>query len=382
MTASAPSAAPAGPLGRVAAHLPAATPFVAPETIERRRGVPFDVRLGANESALGPSPRALVAARRALRRAAWYGDPESHELRERLASSTGASRGEILVGSGIDDLLGLAVRGVLNPGEIAVATRGTYPTFAYHVRAQGGRLVGVPYDDDLRVDVAALADRATERGARIVYLANPDNPTGTFHGEDEIRALDARLPRDCALFVDEAYRDFVSPPSMTPPRGRLLRFRTFSKSHGLAGLRIGYLLASEAYVSAFDKLRVQFGVNRVAQAAALASLSDPEHLEWVVAETLLGRRRTATLAERLGWRALPSSANFVAFDVGAAAAAAAWVAALQEHSVFVRTGTAPPVDRCVRVTVGTPDESERLEAVVDVLARTRPPVPASGSPCR
>jgi histidinol-phosphate aminotransferase len=368
----APPSPPAGPLGEVATRLPPSTPFVAPEAIERRRGACFALRLGANESLLGPSPRAIAAARRALRQAAWYGDPESHELRERLAASTGATRGQVLVGSGIDDLLGLTVRCILNPGEVAVATEGTYPTFGYHVRAQGGRLATVPYTADFRVDVAQLVQRASQTGARIAYLANPDNPSGTLHGEAAIRALDAELPASCALFVDEAYRDYVASQAPPPaPDGRLLRFRTFSKGHGLAGVRIGYVLASEPYVRAFDKVRVQFGVNRIAQAAALASLDDVEHLAWVVAETVRERARYATLGEQLGWTAIPSSTNFVAFDVGGAREAAAWVAELEGRGVFVRRGSGPPVDRCVRVTVGTAEQRERLASVLEEAVEGR-----------
>jgi histidinol-phosphate aminotransferase len=363
------SGAATGPLSRVVAELPATVPFVAPEAIERRRGGKFELRLGANESMFGPSPLAVVAAARALRNAAWYGDPESHALRECLQGVTGALASRIRVGSGIDDLLGLAVRCTLDPGDVAVASAGTYPTFGYHVRAQGAELAEVPYREDMRCDLEALAERAAALGAAVVYLANPDNPSGTFWTGDEVRALAGNLPAGCALFLDEAYADFTEEPldGLGEPPDRLLRFRTFSKGHGLAGLRIGYAIAAERYTAAFDKIRVQFGVNRVAQAAALAALHDPEHLEWVVSETETERRYYRELGERQGWSAIPSSTNFIAFDVGDADLAAAWVGALEQRGVFVRRGGSPPLDRCIRITVGRTQHRQALEPILAEL---------------
>jgi histidinol-phosphate aminotransferase len=371
-----PSVFPAGPQrGCTGAHvtgLAATTPFVAPEAIERARGARFELRLGANESPFGPSPLALRAATRALRRAAWYGDPESHELSERLAELTGRPRSEVLVGSGIDDLLGLAVRCVLEPGDVAVAASGTYPTFGYHVRGYGGELLTAPYGNDFHVDTDALATLATHSGARVVYIANPDNPSGTLHDERVVGELAERLPPGCALFVDEAYHDFVESaedsPAAASREDRILRFRTFSKGHGLAGLRVGYVLAAEDYVRGFEKVRVQFGVNRIAQAAALASLADREHLRDVVRLVARSRALYERLGRDAGWTPIPSRTNFIAFDVGAAQRAQAWVDALELRRVFVRRGSAPPLDGCVRVTVGTEDECRRLEQIVEEVA--------------
>jgi histidinol-phosphate aminotransferase len=309
---------------------------------------------------------------RALQKAAWYGDPESHDLREQLAELTGRSRIEILVGSGIDDLLGLAVRCVLEPGDIAVAASGTYPTFEYHVRGYGGELLTAPYRDDFHVDVDELATLATHSGARVVYLANPDNPSGTLHDERVIEELADRLPPGCALFVDEAYHDFVestgNSPTAASHKDLILRFRTFSKGHGLAGLRVGYVLAGEDYVRAFEKVRVQFGVNRIAQAAALASLADHEHLQHVVRLVAKSRTRYERLGRDAGWTPIPSRTNFIAFDVGTAQRAQAWVDALELRRVFVRRGSAPPLDGCVRVTVGTEDDCRRLEQILEEVA--------------
>ena len=361
---------PEGPrLSRLVAALPATVPFAAAEALERASGHRFELRLGANENALGPSPAALEAAGAALRNAARYCDPDCHELRTRLAQLTGAPVEQILVGSGIDDLLGLAVRCLSDPLGAVVATAGTYPTFAYHVRAYGATLAEVAYGSDMRVDLDALGAAARAHRATVVYVANPDNPGGMYHPQTALDDLSAGLPRDCTLIVDEAYEDFVADgsPVVTgrqPPGSRVVRLKTFSKAHGLAGLRIGYAVAPQAYIRGFEKVRVQYGVNSVAQAAALASLGDPGHVARVVRAVSAERPRLVALGERLGWRAIASWTNFVSFLVGDASDAAAWVSALAREGVFVRRGSAPPFDACVRVTIPTSAERRRLATII------------------
>ena len=173
------------PFTRLVAGLPATVPFVAPEALERQSGRPIKLRLGANESCFGPSSRAKAAMRAAIDHIAWYGDPESYELREALARLHGVSMEQVVVGSGIDDLLGLVVRAFLDPGERVVTSLGAYPTFNYHVVGYAGNLERVPYRNDQN-DLQALAEAATRVGARLVYLANPDNPSGSWHTADDL----------------------------------------------------------------------------------------------------------------------------------------------------------------------------------------------------
>src|SRR5215467_14513200 len=161
---------------RIVAALPGSLPFVAPEAIERQRGRRFELRLGANESTFGPSPNAVEAMRAAAARINYYADPESHELRAALAAHHGVPMESLVIGSAIDDLLALAVRAFLDPGVTAVTSLGAYPTFNYHVSGFGGVLERVPYRDD-RNDLDALAEAARRTAARLVFLANPDNPT-------------------------------------------------------------------------------------------------------------------------------------------------------------------------------------------------------------
>lgn len=339
--------------------LPAVVPFVAPEALERAQGEPFRVRIGANESPFGQSRHAREAIANAVARVSWYCDPEAYELRTELARRLGTTSASIVVGAGIDDLLGLIVRTFLDRGEVAVTSLGAYPTFNYHVQGHGGRLERVPYRDD-RNDLEALLAAARRTGARLLFLANPDNPTGTWHAGADVEALLDELPDDCLLVLDEAYRDFApdgASPAVPASDPRLVRVRTFSKAHGLAGARIGYGVAAQETVAAFDRIRLHFGVNRVAQEAALASLRDEEFVRWVVCEVAKGREDYQRLAAEVGLPALPSATNFVAIDCGSAERSVAVTTALQDRGVFIRRPQAPPLDRLIRVTVG--DDGER-----------------------
>ena len=352
------------PLARVIAALPATVPFVGPEALERARGGPFAARIGANESVFGPSPRAVAAIAAAGAESWMYGDPESFELREALAAHHGANRANVVIGVGIDGLLGTTVRLFVEPGTPVVTSRGGYPTFAFHVRAAGGRLVEVPYADD-REDLDGLAAAARAEGARVVYVANPDNPMGTWWDADAIARLRAALPDDTLLCLDEAYAD-TAPAGAIPPLdtgdGATLRYRTFSKAHGLAGLRVGYALGAESTIAAFDRIRDHFGVGRVGQAGALAALADPDHLADVVARTAEARERIAALALAQGLAPLPSAANFVTVDLGGDGDhARAVLAELGRRGIFLRMPGVAPLDRCIRIGAGLPEHLDLLE---------------------
>jgi len=353
------------PFARILASVPAMTPFVGPETLERRRGRAFGLRVGANESAFGMSPKARAALAAELDRASWYCDPEHFDLRARLAGQLGVAAANIVIGEGIDGLLGLIVRAFADPDAAVVTSAGAYPTFNYHVIGYGARLEFVPYGPDRRNDPEALVEAARRTGARLLYLANPDNPTGTFLSAAEIEAVLERLPGNCLFVLDEAYAEFAPPgelPKIEAEDPRLIRLRTFSKAHGMAGLRLGYGIAASAVVAAFDKIRLHFGVGRLSQVAALASLDDPDFAAGVVREVARGRRDYEDLARSLQLGTVPSMTNFVAFDLGDAEAAGRMVALLDERDVFVRRPGVAPLDRFVRVTVGTAAERAAFAA--------------------
>jgi histidinol-phosphate aminotransferase len=354
------------PLTQLVAGLPATVPFVAPEALERQSGRTFRLRLGANESTFGPSPRAAEAMRASVDRISYYADPESYELRAALAAHHGVALDEIVVGSGIDDLLGLVVRAYLAPGEVAVTSLGAYPTFNYHVAGYGGRLATIPYRDD-RNDLEALAEAARGQRARLVFLANPDNPTGSWYPAAAIAALLDALPEGCLLLLDEAYLEFALEGEALPldtSDPRVIRLRTFSKAYGMAGARIGYAMGDATMIRAFERIRLHFGVNLTAQEGALAALADTRYLAQVVAEVARGREEYAALGRELGLPPLPSATNFVSLDAGDPERAKALVAALAARDAFIRMPGAPPLSRCIRVTVGTAEERAAFAAIL------------------
>ena len=349
------------------AALPLVRPFIAPEELARRAGHRTLLRLGANESSFGPPPAAIAAMRDAVASTSLYGDPESLELREALAHKHRCSVSNITVGSGIDDLLGLVVRTYLGPGDVTVATAGTYPTYAYHVAAYGAQLETVPYARDGHAQLELLAERAHATHAKAVYLANPDNPSGAFAAREAVAALRDALPERCLFVLDEAYADFVPAEALLPDTiaPQVLRLRTFSKAYGLAGARIAYALAVPDAVATFNKIRVQYGVNRTGQIGALAALGEDPFVADVVAEVARGRADYAALGARLGLRTLASQTNFVCFDLGSRAAAEAMVEELLRRAVFVRKPAAAPLDGHIRVTVGTQEERRRFAGIFE-----------------
>jgi histidinol-phosphate aminotransferase len=360
------------PYTAIVAGLPATVPFVGPEAIERRTGRGFVLRLGANESLFGVAPGVAAAMAAELARVGWYGDPEAFAIRARLAALHGGRPVDSLVmGAGIDELLGVIVRLVTEPGDPVVTSAGAYPTFNYHVAGFGGRLVAVPYRDD-REDLDALAEAVHREGAKLVYVSNPDNPMGSWHEAGALEAFVGKLPEAVLVILDEAYAEFA-PPAALLPEGfadpRVIRLRTFSKAQGLAGLRIGYAMADPAVIQAIGKIRNHFGVNRFAQAAAMAALDDPLFTAGVVAEVERGRAAYATLARDCGCEPLGSATNFVTIDVGGPARARAILQALEAERVFIRMPGVSPLDRCLRVTVGPAADRARFAEIFRAVTR-------------
>ncbi|WP_138469913.1 pyridoxal phosphate-dependent aminotransferase [Poseidonocella sp. HB161398] len=357
------------------AALPATVPFIGPEEMERRRGRPYRARLGANENVFGPSPKA-VAAMEAEAAETWkYGDSSSKELRAALAAHLGVAEPHVLIGEGIDGLLGNLVRLTVGPGDTVVTSAGAYPTFNYHVAGFGGTLVTVPYRDD-REDPAALIDKARETGAKLVYLANPDNPMGTWHDAATVQAMIEAVPEGCLLVLDEAYIEFApegTAPAFAPEDSRVIRMRTFSKAYGLAGARVGYAVGEAGLIAAFDRIRNHFGMARISQAGALAALEDGAHLDWTRAQVSAARDRIAAIGAANGLPALPSGTNFVALDCGADGAFARRVLEeLDARDVFIRKPFVAPEDRCIRISAGRPEELDLLEeALPAALAAAR-----------
>jgi histidinol-phosphate aminotransferase len=357
---------------RLAATLPSTVPFVGPEAQERSRGAPFRARIGANESVFGPSPKAVAAMTEAAAACWMYCDPENHDLKHAIAGRLGIGPDNVVIGEGIDSLFGYTVRLLVEPGDCVVTSLGAYPTFNFHVAGFGGRLVTVPYVDD-REDPASLLAAARREAPKLVFLANPDNPMGSWWPAADVQRLIDAIPEGTLLVLDEAYGEFA-PAGTLPPidvsNPRVIRYRTFSKAYGMAGARIAYAIGEAGVIRSFDKIRNHFSVNRIAQSGALAALADDAHLADVIARVGAARERIGTIARASGLTPLPSATNFVAIDCGRDGAHARKVlASLVGQGVFVRMPGVAPLDRCIRVSAGTEADLAALaEALPKALA--------------
>ena len=356
-------------------RLPETVPFVGPEVQERALGRPFRARLGANESVFGPSPFAIAAMQDEAAEIWKYADATNRDLTDAVAERMGCTPGNVIIGEGIDGLLGYTVRLLVEPGDAVVTSDGAYPTFDYHVDGFGGVLHRVPFRDD-REDLDALLERAAEVDAKLVYLSNPDNPMGSWHEGRRIEAALDALPAGTLLALDEAYIEFApegTAPRIDPEDPRVIRMRTFSKAHGMAGARVAYAVAAPPLIRAFDKVRNHFGMNRAAQAGALAALEDAEWLDEVVQLVARAREDIGRIVRDNGLEPLPSAANFVAVDCGHDGAfARAVLKGLIEEGVFVRMPFVAPQDRCIRISAGRSEDLAVLEeALPRALARAR-----------
>ncbi|MCB5409248.1 pyridoxal phosphate-dependent aminotransferase [Pseudogemmobacter faecipullorum] len=350
------------------AALPSSVPFTGPETIERRKGQAFRARLGANESGFGAPPAALAALRAAADEVWMYGDPENYDLKQAIALKHGCGSEHIAIGSGVDGLLGLTCRLTLAPGDKVVTSLGAYPTFGFHVANAGAEMIRVPYLGD-HEDPEALLAAAKRHGAKLLYLANPDNPMGSWHKAAVIEALVKALPADTLLILDEAYGDLAPEeaiPEIAADHPQVIRFRSFSKAYGLAGARVGYALAAPELARAFDKIRDHFGMSRLSLAAATAALGDQSWLGQLRADLSRAKARMAQIATENGLTALASATNFVAVDCGGDGAFSRRIlAGCEARGLFIRMPGVAPLDRCIRISLGP-------EAAMDVVAEVLP----------
>lgn len=348
--------------------LPTTVPFVGPEAQERERGRAFRARIGANESSFGPSPR-VIARMAEISGDMWmYCDPDNYDLKAAAAAHLGVPAENVVVGEGIDGLLGVVARMYVGAGDPVVTSLGAYPTFNFHVAGVGGRLVAVAYEND-RESLGGLLDAARREKAPLVYLSNPDNPMGSWWEAAELDRFIAALPQTTMLVLDEAYGE-LGPASALPAidvaRPNVIRMRTFSKAYGLAGIRCGYAVAEAQVIRDFEKIRNHYGVGRMAQIAGVEALADQAWLEDVVRRVAAGRRRIASIAGENGLKPLPSATNFVTIDCGGDGAFALKVLqGLLSRDVFIRKPMAPGLDRCIRVSVG-------LERELDIFAEELP----------
>ncbi len=335
------------------------------DELEREYGVTDSIKLASNENPLGPSPKALAALRAAAGDIHRYPDGSCFYLKRALARKLGVSPEALIIGNGSNEIIELAVRTFLRAGEEAVMADQAFVIYRMLVQSQGGRSIAVPLRDFTH-DLEAIAEAVTP-ATRMVFLANPNNPTGTIFFREQWEELLAALPPDVIVVMDEAYFEFVEDPKYPDGLSALRReqpiivLRTFSKIYGLAGLRVGYGVAHPELIDLMNRLRAPFNVNSLAQVAALAALDDDEHVEHTRRVNREGMAYLRQALTGLGLEIVPSWANFILVRVRNAARV---YDALLRLGVIVRPVPVYGFPEHLRISVGLPHENERLVAAL------------------
>jgi histidinol-phosphate aminotransferase len=332
------------------------------EELERELGIVDAIKLASNENPLPPSDRVQSAIRASLATLNRYPDGTAFYLRQALAKKHGVSAEQVILGNGSNELIELLTRTFLKPGDEAVVPHPSFVVYPMIVQASGGIRVMVMLKD-YRLDLEAMA-RAMTPLTKLVFIANPNNPTATIVTADEVEQFMDRVPERTIVVFDEAYLEFAQGPDFPDTlnyvkQGRkVLVLRTFSKANSLAGLRVGYGIADADAIALMNRIRQPFNVNSVAQVAALAALDDDAHVLECVRMIEAGRHYLYDEFKALGLKYVPSRANFILVDVGRSAADI--YQKLLHEGVIVRPMTAFGMESTLRITVGTPAENRRL----------------------
>jgi len=341
------------------------------EEVERELGITDIIKLASNENPLGPSPVAVSAMTKALQDVSLYPDGNCYSLRKAVAKHWCVAEDELVFGCGSDEIIHYIALAFLRDGDETVQA---WPTFTQYETAAtlcDCQTHKVPLKNYTH-DVDAMAERVNER-TKLVFIANPNNPTGTMITHSEVQRLLARLPENCLLVLDEAYYEYVEREDYPDSikwilEGRnVIALRTFSKIYGLAGLRIGYGIARPEIIRHIEKVRLPFNVNSVAQVGAIASLSDSDQVARSQAVNSAGKKYLYAEFDRMGLKYAPTEANFILVDIGHDSV---WAfKELMKRGVIVRTGDIFGLPTHIRVTIGAPEQNARfIKALEEVLA--------------
>ncbi|MGB8331647.1 MAG: histidinol-phosphate transaminase [Polyangiales bacterium] len=344
------------------------------DELKRELGIDDVLKLASNENPYGPSPRAIEAATSASLQLHRYPDPRGHDLRHALAVHHGVAPEELCLGNGSNELIDLVCRVFASRGEHAVFGHPSFPCYRIGAVAQELEFTAVPLRDHLNWNVDDLLNAVTGK-TKLLFVSNPNNPTGSYIPGVELERLLRRLPERVIAVIDEAYveyadaEDFVRADALRHTRERLCVLRTFSKAYGLAGLRVGYALGTPAIVTALNRLRAPFNVGTPGQVAAKAALADQAHLRSSVQATVADRKRLTRALEMAGLVVAPSQANFVLVNVQRPGRSV--YEALLHEGVIVRAMPVP-LQSWIRITVGKPEENARvLHSLRRVLEKPR-----------
>lgn len=340
------------------------------EELQRELGIRDIIKLASNENPAGPSPRALAAMRAALADAWLYPDGSGHQLKHKLAAKLGVNVEQLTLGNGSNDVLVLIAEAFLKPGLEAVYSRYAFAVYPIATQATGAAGIvapAMPADSAMPFghDLDAIRQAITAN-TRVVFIANPNNPTGTWVPAGELRRFVADVPRNVIVVLDEAYYEYAggldiqNGVSWLADFPNLVVVRTFSKAYGLAGLRVGYAVSHASVAAMLNRVRQAFNVSSVALAGAVAALEDEAHVDAAVKIAVAERARVATALNALGTKTVPTAGNFLLMEAGPAA--------MQRYEALLRAGViVRPVGNYalphhLRVTLGTVEQNERFLA--------------------
>ena len=356
-------------------NLPVYQPGRPIEEVARELGLPAEgiIKLASNENPLGPSPAALAAMERVLKNLHLYPDGNAFYLKQKLAQKLALDPENFILGNGSNEIIEFVGHALMRPGVDVVVSQYCFAVYPIVTHLFGARLLCVParnYGHDLPAMLRALTPQT-----RVIFVANPNNPTGTLAPRGDVVQIVAEIPDDVLLVMDEAYIDYLEgavdllPLIRAGSKANLLLMRTFSKIFGLAGLRLGYGIGHPQLIAALEKIRQPFNINSLAQAGALAALDDQDHLARTRANNAKGLDYLQNAFRQLGLEFVPSHANFVLVRVGPAQRV---FTQMQELGVITRPMAGYQLPEWIRITVGTPEENTRcLEALKKVLGSGR-----------
>lgn len=352
------------------------------EEVKRELGLDDVIKLASNENPLGASPWVQEAMRESLSGINYYPDGNCFNLREALSSGLGVKEGQLIFGNGSDEILKLLAEAYLEPGDEIIMPQPSFSEYEFVTRIMGGKINLASLKPDLfSYDLDMVLGMVTDR-TRIIFICSPNNPTGSIVRREELDDFLRKLPPGIIVALDEAYCEYVDNPdypesleyvrenSVNNTDKPVLILRTFSKIYGLAGLRIGYGIASEQLIQDLNRVREPFNVNFMAQVAALAALKDEDHVRRSRELVLKSRKQVAEGLQKLGLSPVPSEANFFFVDIGVDSVAAFKL--LLKRGVIVRTGDIFGLPTFIRVNFGLPEENDRfLAALEEVLGELR-----------
>jgi len=343
------------------------------EELQREIGSQEIIKLASNENVLPPSAKVISAIKKSLNKLNRYPDGNCYYLKKKLAKKLKVNPANLIVGNGSDEIIVLALRAFLRPGEEVVIADPTFLIYKIAAQIEGAKIRFVPLKG-LRYDLGTMASAVTKK-TKIIFIANPDNPTGTYLTRSEIKRFLPRIPAKTIIFFDEAYFDFAKDCPDFPDtlkltnRRNIITTRTFSKIHSLAGLRIGYGVATEEIVDYLNRVREPFNVNSLAQAAALAALDDTQHVKRTLEMVKKGKRYLYQQLNKLQLRYTPSATNFILINLNRDARPV--IEGLLKNGLIVRNMTAWGLKDFVRVTIGTMKQNTKFINLLKIYLNRR-----------